>query len=462
MKNMKSDKRNKKKLFIRTFGCQMNVYDSETLADLFFLRNILLTDNMGEADIVFVNTCSVREKAEQKACSFIGRLQRFKLKKPNLIVAVGGCMGQRMGETLLERFPFVDIVVGTDTFYYLPELVERYRTSGKKLVQLEFSREFPRLPLVKECVSGQVTAMVTIMQGCDNFCTYCIVPYVRGREKSRPSSDIVREIQELTSKGVKEVTLLGQNVNSYGLKDGDITFPELLRLIARETDLLRLRFTTSHPKDLSEDLMKCFHDLEILCKHIHLPVQAGSNKILRLMNRRYTREEYLQKVRKLREYCPEIAISTDVMVGFPGEEEADYLDTLRLLEEVRFDTVFSFKYSDRPGTAAASFRGKVPEKVKTRRLIQLQELQNKITLEQNEKLVGTVQEVLVAGTSKADERQLTGRTGDNHIVNFYGPRNLIGELVPVTIVEAYAHSLKGELPLVGEFSREKDQCVICR
>ncbi len=453
----------KDKLFIKTFGCQMNVYDSEVLADLFCVHGILLTGNLKDADIVYVNTCSVREKAEQKACSFIGRLQRLKLRKRSLVIAVGGCMGQRMGEALLERFPFVDIVVGTDTFYSLPDLVKAYKTSGKKQVQTSFSSGFPRLPLIKQYVHGQVTEMVTIMQGCDNFCTYCIVPYVRGREKSRPSRDIIEEIRKLTSKGVKEVTLLGQNVNSYGLKDGDVTFPELLRLIAEETDLVRLRFTTSHPKDLSEELMKCFRDIKILCNHIHLPVQAGSNRVLKLMNRRYTREDYLEKVRKLREYCPDIAVSTDVMVGFPGEQESDYHDTLSLLEEVRFDTVFSFRYSDRPGTAAARFENKVPEDVKAARLIKLQELQNRITLEQNRKVVGTIREVLVEGTSKADPKQLTGRTTDNHIVNFYGPRNLIGELVPVSIVEAYAHSLKGELFITrGEdFAGKERSCVVC-
>ncbi len=447
----------KKRLFIKTFGCQMNVYDSETLADLFFAEGTIVTDNLNEADIVFVNTCSVREKAEQKACSFVGRLQRLKRKKPGLVVVVGGCMGQRMGESLLERFPFVDMVVGTDTLYLLPQLIKAYRSSGRRRAELTFSRDFPQTPFVKHYSKGRVTAMVTIMQGCDNFCTYCIVPYVRGREKSRPSRDIIREIRELTSGGVKEVTLLGQNVNSYGLKDGDVSFPELLRLIERETDLMRLRFTTSHPKDLSVELMKCFRDVKILCNHIHLPVQAGSDRILRLMNRGYTREIYLDKVKQLREFCPEIAISTDVMVGFPGEEEDDYLDTLTLLEEVRFDTVFSFRYSDRPGTAACNFKNKVPEEVKARRLIRLQELQNRITLEQNEKMVGTVQEVLVEGRSKIDPRQLTGRTSNNHIVNFYGPGNLIGEMVPVTIVEAYAHSLRGELLRMDEGSSWREE-----
>lgn len=423
----------------------MNVYDSETLADLFYGEGIIVTENLDESDIVFVNTCSVREKAEQKAFSFIGRLQRLKLRRPELVVAVGGCMGQRMGELLFERFPFVDIVVGTDALRVLPGLVRECRETGKKQARLEFSKDFQKFPLIKQQVKGRVTAMVTIMQGCDNFCTYCIVPYVRGREKSRPSEDIIREIRELTKKGVKEVTLLGQNVNSYGLKDGDITFPELIRLIDRETDLVRLRFTTSHPKDLSRELMKCFRDVPILCKHIHLPVQAGSDGVLKLMNRGYTRGEYLERVSLLREFCPEIAISTDVMVGFPGEEEEDFLDTLRLLEEVRFEVVFSFRYSDRPNTASSRFGNKVPEDVKARRLIKLQELQNRITLEQNERMVKTVQQVLVEGFSKTDPKQLTGRTENNHIVNFYGPGNLIGEIVPVTIVEAYAHSLRGKL-----------------
>lgn len=461
---MKAEKLQKEKFFVKTFGCQMNVYDSETLVDLFTLQDVELTHNLNEADIIFVNTCSVREKAEQKACSFIGRLQRLKLRNPNLVIAVGGCMGQRMREILVERFPFVDIVVGTDTFYMLPELVRKFRASKRKQVETRFRRDFPRLPLVKRSVAGSVTAMVTIMQGCDNFCTYCIVPYVRGREKSRPSREIIEEINQLTEKGIREVTLLGQNVNSYGLKNGDVTFPELIKLIAGETNLLRLRFTTSHPKDLSEELMKCFRDIEILCHHIHLPVQAGSNKVLKMMNRGYTREEYLKKVKMLRGYCPDIGISSDVMVGFPGEDEEDYQETLNLLEEVRFDTVFSFRYSDRPGTAAAKFPGKVPEEIKAKRLVGLQELQNKITLERNKKLVGTVQEVLVEGISKADDRQLTGRTGDNHIVNFYGSRNLIGKLVPVTIVEAYAHSLKGELllPQQERYSERENQLMVYR
>lgn len=448
---------------VKTFGCQMNVYDSAKAENLMALNGYHVVEDWRRADVVFINTCSVREKAEQKAFSFIGRMRAFKKRNPRLVIAVGGCMGQRMEGEIFERFPFVDIVVGTGAFNRLPELVQEFRKTEEKQIATEIPGSFHGFAYNRERIPRQVTSMVTIMQGCDNFCTYCIVPFVRGRERSRSSKDIIEEINMLVDHGVCEVTLLGQNVNSYGNKGQDISFPELICLIAEKTALLRLRFTTSHPKDLSRELIECFSDVDILCHHIHLPVQAGSDRILKKMNRGYFRAEYLAKIEQLRNCCPDIALSTDVMVGFPGEKEEDFRDTLRLLSEVHFDTAFSFRYSDRPRTAASRFPGKIPEEIKAKRLMQLQELQNRLTLIQNKRLEGTVQEVLVEGESKNGAGQMTGRTGGNHIVNFYAPRSLIGKLVPVNIVEAYAHSLKGELLYtLGNYADSvKMQCAGC-
>ncbi len=438
----------RRRLFIHTFGCQMNEYDSLRVRRMLAVDGFDLVSDPAHADVLFINTCSVREKAEQKVFSLLGRFRRLKARRPTMKIVVAGCVAQQRGSEILDRFPHVDLVIGTRGLGALVRLLQEAERTGKRFAHLpDFDDEGWRdLFQQTDVWETGVVAPVTIMQGCDNFCTYCIVPYVRGRERSRPGRDIVEEIRILTGKGAKEVVLLGQNANSYGkgLEEGT-DFPSLLRRIAEETDVERIRFTTSHPKDLTMALIQCFSDLPQLCRHIHLPFQAGSDRILSRMNRRYTAEDYLEKVRRLRRACPEIGISADVMVGFPGETEEDFQATLDLIREVRFDNLFSFRYSDRPFTKAATFPDKVPEDVKARRLTELQALQAAITLEKNRAEVGREREVLVESESKAGRGQLTGRTSQNRIVNFEGDPRLVGQKVLVRITEAYTHSLKGRL-----------------
>lgn len=439
-------------LFVHTFGCQMNEYDSLRVQRLLAQDGYTLSPDPSEADVIFINTCSVREKAEQKVFSLLGRLRRFKQRKPSLVIVVGGCVAQQLGSALLERFPYVDLVVGTRALGSLPYLLQTVRRGASRIAHLPEHDEEGWRELFGQTDAWRtdVVAPVTVTQGCDNFCTYCIVPYVRGRERSRPSREILREIRLLVEKGAREVLLLGQNVNSYGRGlDEKLCFADLLRLIAAETDVAWIRFTTSHPKDLTDDLIQCFADVPQLCPHIHLPFQAGSDRVLEKMNRRYTANEYRRKVELLRSACPEIGISADVMVGFPGETEEDFQATLDLIRAVRFDTLFSFRYSDRPYAAARLFPDKVSEAEKARRLTELQGLQASITLEKNREEVGRVRPVLVESESKAGDGQMTGRTPQNRIVNFPGTTALKGCIVSVTITEAYAHSLKGRLS-VGE------------
>ena len=440
-------------LYVQTFGCQMNEYDSLKVQRTLAPRGYLLTSEMEAADVIFLNTCSVREKAEQKVHSFLGRLRRLKARHPGLKIIVAGCVAQQLGKELLGRFDYLDLVVGTRGVASIGRLLERILETGERMAfipdeeeQDPRDREDPGELLPLASLGGfEVASSVTIMQGCDNFCTYCIVPYVRGRERSRPTDQVLREIRMLAEGGTREVLLLGQNVNSYGRGLGKKTsFVELLRRIQAETDVSRVRFTTSHPKDLTDELIGCFADLPVLCKNLHLPVQAGSDRILDRMNRGYTAAQYLDKIRKLRRACPEIALSSDVMVGFPGETEEDYEATLRLLQEVRFDALFSFRYSDRPYARSAHFPDKVDEKAKTRRLIELQSIQAEISLAKSQAEVGRTREILVEGPSKASNGQLTGRTHQNRIVNFEGPKETIGRLIRVKIVSALSHSLKGE------------------
>jgi tRNA-2-methylthio-N6-dimethylallyladenosine synthase len=467
MKNFCAGASNRK-IFVYTFGCQMNEYDSLRLVRSLLLRGYDAVSKPEEADVIFVNTCSVRAKAEQKLYSFLGRLKRFKNRNPDMVIAVGGCVAQQLKEEILNRFPFVDIVVGTSGISKLPDLIERAGTQARpytvgRHVDLPgqerrpaltggfFPEEEPSFGMhwldpSSSKWSASVVEYVTIMQGCDNFCSYCIVPYVRGRERSRKVDEIIEEIKLLTAKGAKEIVLLGQNVNSYGKNlSPPVRFSELIERIASETDVVRLRFTTSHPKDLTEDLMACFRDVPILCPHLHLPFQAGSDRILALMNRGYTQAEYLKKVETLRRYRPDIALTADVMVGFPTETEEDFRETIKLIKIVEFDGLFSFKYSDRPFTSASSMKPKVDEETKTKWLVELQELQKAITLRKNKAEEGMIRVVLVEGESKLGSGQLTGRTPHNKIVNFEGSKELVGKEVAVRIVEGYAHSLRGEL-----------------
>ena len=438
-------------LYVKTFGCQMNEYDSLRVQRILHCQGYALTSDMASADIIFLNTCSVREKAEQKVHSFLGRLRHLKALRPELKIIVGGCVAQQLGKQLLERFEHLDLVLGTRGIAAIGELLEGIQETNDRLAHLP-DEEAPRHSHEQHLPPGPglaaVTAPVTIMQGCDNYCTYCIVPYVRGRERSRPVEEILREIQALTASGVREILLLGQNVNSYGRGlDEKTGFVDLLHRIQTETEVGRVRFTTSHPKDLTADLMQCFADLPCLCKRLHLPVQAGSDSVLSRMNRGYTAAQYVEKILALRQACPDIAVSADVMVGFPGETEDDFRKTLQLLEAVQFDNLFSFRYSDRPYAKSSEFPDKVDAQTKGRRLLELQHLQAEITLRKNQMEVGSIREVLVEGPSHAANGQLSGRTSQNRVVNFDGSKGLIGQTIYVKIVAAFSHSLKGEAGL---------------
>ena len=435
-----------RRVYIETYGCQMNEHDTERILHLLEGFHYLETKNAKEADFILINTCSVREKPEHKVYSALGRYKWLKEKR-GVIIGVAGCVAQQEGDKLLDRVPYLDMVIGTHAIPMLPQLLQKIEVSGERICEISFDQNgkyleaiLPQKPLDK------VKSYVTIMQGCDHFCSFCIVPYVRGREKSRPSREIIEEVRHLAEMGIKEVCLLGQNVNGYGKGlEEEIGFSELLGRINQIEGIERIRFITSHPKDLSEGLIQAFSKLPKLCEHIHLPFQSGSDKILKAMHRGYTKESYLKKIDHLKEICPSIALTADVIVGFPGEDEKDFEETLELLQKVRFDDLFSFKYSPRRGTRAAQFEDKVEEEVKQARLSILQEIQRGITLRKNQELEGRIEEVLVEGQSKQSTQDVTGRTRSNKIVNFQGELNLVGELISVQITKAYPHSLRGEI-----------------
>jgi tRNA-2-methylthio-N6-dimethylallyladenosine synthase len=444
---------NKKYLYIQTFGCQMNVSDSEKIVTLLEQDGYEATDDAGRADLIVVNTCSIREKAAQKAYSQLGRFRALKERNPELVLAIGGCLAQERGKKVTSRVPFLDIVFGTHQIHQLPGLVRRVAASRSPVAETGFEPTVKSLEIAPAPRNGSVSVYVTIMQGCNNCCSYCVVPYLRGPEESRGVEDVLKEVESLAGAGIREVTLLGQNVNSFGLSgSGRAQFSRLLRSIGRIRGVERIRFTTSHPKDLSDDLMQCFADVEALCPHIHLPVQSGSNYILKRMNRGYSREQYLDRVERLRMIRPDISITSDVIVGFPGEGDADFEATLELMREVRFDNLFSFKYSEREGTAAVALDLKIPERVKRERLQCLQRLQEQHTLERNRALEGQTEEILVEGASRNSERDMTGRTRSNKVVNFTGEKGLAGKTVSVLITKAYLHSLRGDV------QKERRQC----
>ena len=459
-----------KYLYLHTMGCQMNVYDSEQIVMRLATLGYEQTESMARADVIIVNTCTVRAKAEQKTFSLLGRLGRMKRNKRRLIIGVGGCVAQQEGKKILERMPFVDLVFGTQAIDRLPRLIGQIETSPCRIVDVGMNESQD----ISESLGGpqaesQVSKFVTIMRGCDNYCAYCVVPFVRGRESSRSPESIIREIRALVDRGVKEVTLLGQNVNSYGKKQHLCSFAELLSKINEIEGLLRIRFTTSHPKDLSSDLIVAFNRLDKLCSHIHLPVQSGSNRILKRMNRKYTLEQYLDKVAKLRDTCPQIAITSDMIVGFPGETDGDFEQTLELVKTVEYDGLFAFQYSDRPYAPAVKLPDKISESVKSKRLQILLDLQQQYTKEKNQALVGSTQIILTDGLSKkqvsepadtdSQTLQWTGRTFTNKIVNFsldetpICNENLTGRLIDVRIERALSHSLFGKAtklePTVG-------------
>lgn len=451
---------NIKSLYIHTIGCQMNVYDAEKMAAGLLALNYLPVASAEEADLILLNTCAIREKAEQKVFSYLGRLAPLKSRKPHLIVAVGGCVAQQEGRRILERVPTVDLVFGTHAIGRLPGLVGKIQRDRCRLVDVAMAEGFQEAASCMPQIFGGVSRFVTIMQGCDNYCTYCVVPYVRGREASRQPERIIAEIETLVASGVREVTLLGQNVNSYGLKERMCSFSDLLARVDAVRGLARIRFTTSHPKDLSEHLIQAFGHLTKLCNHIHLPVQSGSDRVLKKMNRRYTRADYLEKVRRLREVRPDIAITSDFIAGFPGETAADFDATLDLIRQADFDGVFAFMYSDRPVAPAARFADKLPEAEKKRRLQTLLAAQDLNTVRKNQALIGTVQRILVDGASKKlgeapldagpHAPQWVGRTATNKIVHFSTADAAPGlapvepgMLIEVRIENAFAHSLRG-------------------
>jgi tRNA-2-methylthio-N6-dimethylallyladenosine synthase len=434
------------RFFIQTFGCQMNDHDSGVLARLLEEDGHLEVAEASDADVILVNTCAVRERAEQKVYSQLGRYRALKEERPGLVLGVGGCVAQGEGRRVFRRAPFVDLVFGTQNVQEVPELIRAVRESKRRAVATRMADDPATLESLYAHARGRgPRAYVTVMQGCDNYCSYCIVPFVRGREVSRPAAEVVAEVERLAADGVVEVTLLGQNVNSFGQKPrGEADFPELVQRVARVEGIRRIRFTTSHPKDLSERLIRAFAEVPALMPHLHLPLQSGSDRVLEGMRRGYTRAQYLELVGRLRAARPGIALTSDLIVGFPGESEEDFAETLRVMEEVVFDGVFSFKFSPRPGTVAARLPDPVPEPVREERLARLLALQQEHTLRRNRDLEGHLRAVLVEGPSRAGGAQLMGRTPENKIVNFAGDPAWTGREVPVRIRDAGVHSMTGE------------------
>ena len=430
-----------KKLLIETYGCQMNVADSEVVASVMGMAGYEVTESADEADAVFLNTCSVRDNAEQKILSrleFYHSLQRKTGRR--IIVGVLGCMAERVREELIEAH-HADLVAGPDAYLSLPDLIAQVEC-GQKAINVELSTTETYRDIVPRRICGpHISGFVSIMRGCNNFCHYCIVPYTRGRERSRDVESILRECRDLQQRGYKEVTLLGQNVNSY--KNG-CTFPELLRLVAREVPQMRVRFTTSHPKDMSDETLRVISEEPNICHHIHLPVQSGSNRILERMNRKYTREWYLERVAAIRRIIPDCAISTDIFVGYSGETEEDHQQSLSLMREVGYDSAFMFKYSERPGTYASKhLPDDVPEEVKIRRLNEIIALQNELSAEANRRCIGKEYEVLIEGVSKRSRDELFGRTGQNKVVILPREGLHIGQVVSAVITESSSATLKG-------------------
>ncbi len=437
-----------KKLFIKTFGCQMNEYDSDKIADV--LRSsegLELTDKPEEADIILFNTCSIREKAEEKVFSDLGRVRPLKLAKPDLIIGVGGCVASQEGATIHRRAPYVDVIFGPQTLHRLPELIAKRRASGRMQMDISFPEieKFDSLPTPHQ---ARGSAYVSIMEGCSKFCTFCVVPYTRGNELSRPVQDVMRDIRGLVAQGVGEITLLGQNVNAYAgeYEEGETAdLAYLIREIAALDGIQRVRYMTSHPREMSPRLIELFGDTPKLANHLHLPVQSGSDRVLAAMQRGYTALEYKSIIRKVRALRPDISITSDFIVGFPGETESDFEATMKLIEDVQFDASFSFLYSPRPGTPAAEMVDEVSNETKMGRLKRLKsridELENAVA----EKMVGTTQRVVVEAISKKDQLELAGRTDNNRVVNFVGNSELVGKFVEVAITSVSMHTLRGEL-----------------
>ena len=434
-----------KKLFIETYGCQMNVADSEVIASIMQMAGYSPCESLEEADAVFMNTCSIRDNAEQKILNRLEFFHSLRKKRKHLIVGVLGCMAERVKNDLIENH-HVDLVAGPDAYLTLPDLISAVE-AGEKAINVELSTTETYRDVIPSRICGNhISGFVSIMRGCNNFCHYCIVPYTRGRERSRDVESILKEVKDLEKKGYKEVTLLGQNVNSYHFeKDGEtVTFPMLLRLVAETVPGMRVRFTTSHPKDMSDETLHVIAEIPNVCKHIHLPVQSGSSRILKLMNRKYTREWYMERVAAIRRIIPDCGLSTDIFSGFHSETEEDHQMSLSLMRECGYDSAFMFKYSEHPGTYASKhLPDDVPEEVKIRRLNEMIELQNQLSAESNAKDVGKTFEVLAEGVSKRSKEQLFGRTEQNKVVVFDRGTHRIGDFVKVRITESSSATLKG-------------------
>ena len=436
-----------KKLFIETYGCQMNVADSEVVASIMQMAGYSLADSLDEADAVFMNTCSIRDNAEQKILNRLEFFQAMRRKGRKIIVGVLGCMAERVKDELIQEHG-VDVVCGPDAYLSLPELMAAVEL-GEKAINVQLSTTETYRDVIPSRICGNhISGFVSIMRGCNNFCTYCIVPYTRGRERSRDVESILSEARDLQEKGYKELTLLGQNVNSYRFQSPDgsiITFPTLLRMVARAVPGMRVRFTTSHPKDMSDETLQVIVEEPNVCRHIHLPVQSGSSRILKLMNRKYDREWYLERVDAIRRIIPDCGLSTDIFSGFHSETEEDHQQSLSLMEVCAYDAAFMFKYSERPGTHASKhLLDDIPEEVKIRRLNEIIALQNRLSAEANERCVGKTYEVLVEGVSKRSKDQLFGRTEQNRVVVFDRGEHRIGDFVNVRITECSSATLKGE------------------
>ena len=436
-----------KKLFIETYGCQMNVADSEVIASVMQMAGYSPAQSLDEADAVFMNTCSIRDNAEQKILNRLDFFQSLKKKRPHLIVGVVGCMAERVKDDLITHHG-VDLVAGPDAYLTLPDLIASAE-AGQKAINVELSTTETYRDVVPSRICGNhISGFVSIMRGCNNFCTYCIVPYTRGRERSRDVESILREVADLEARGYREVTLLGQNVNSYRFERPDgtvITFPQLLRTVAQAAPGMRIRFTTSHPKDMSDETLHVIAEEPNVCRHIHLPVQSGSSRILKLMNRKYDREWYLERVAAIRRIIPDCGLSTDIFSGFHSETEEDHQMSLSLMEECAYDSAFMFKYSERPGTYASKrLPDDVPEEVKIRRLNEIIALQNRLSAEANARCVGRTYEVLVEGVSKRSREQLFGRTEQNRVVVFDRGSRRVGDLVQVRITGSSSATLLGE------------------
>ncbi|HHF7373302.1 tRNA (N6-isopentenyl adenosine(37)-C2)-methylthiotransferase MiaB [Legionella bozemanae] len=437
-----------KKLYIKTNGCQMNEYDSTKMAEVLLQSHGLVkTEDVEEADVILLNTCSIREKAQEKVFSQLGQWREYKAKNPHVVIGVGGCVASQEGEDIIKRAPFVDIVFGPQTLHRLPTLLNERIEKKKPVVDISFPEieKFDYLPAPR---AEGPTAFVSIMEGCSKYCSFCVVPYTRGTEISRPFDDVLAECYQLAMQGVREINLLGQNVNDYRgvMENGDIAdLALLIHYLAAIEGIGRIRFTTSHPLAFSDNLINAYAEVPELANHLHLPVQSGSDRILGLMKRGYTALEFKSKIRKLRKVRPDIRLSTDIIVGFPGETDKDFQDTMDLVHEIGFDTSFSFIYSPRPGTPAANLPDDTPMEVKKQRL---QILQNRLVLQASrysQSMIGSTQKILVTGHSKKDSQQLSGRTECNRVVNFDGPAHLIGQFVEVQINDALPNSLRGRL-----------------